>query len=164
MTSRPLSKEMVLQRALKHLAAGDLSRGALVTKLVRGGAARAEATVVADELIRAGVLSDTRLAAQLADREAARKPIGREQLTAKLVAKGVEAEVAEAAADRALANRDTEADALGMAQRWISMDKSRLDDPAGARRRVGSKLARRGLDAELIERILDRLIPQELPE
>lgn len=153
------ARSSVRRDAERLLSRRALTESELHERLIaQGPDALAVAEVVA-ALRRAGALDDARVVAS-----AAANALGRRRAAGAAVsdleARGVEARVAKQAVGAAAADR-RESDwdrALALAQARIRGQLAAAD-PRTQRRRLAGVLARRGYEDDLIERILDAVLP-----
>lgn len=161
---RAQARSAVRRDAERLLARRALTEAELVERLTAlGGKALPVAEVVAS-LRRAGAIDDARLAA-----DAAAAWLGRGRsaaaAAARIEARGLGHDAAvEAVHAAAGANDQSDWDrALALAR--ARLERSRLTaDPRTRRRRLAGVLARRGYDDDLIERVLDALLPRTANE
>jgi len=147
-----------MRQVIKRLLAVRLrSKGELVDRLKRAGARDSKAVALVDELERQGSINDTTFAQAYARSIVSRKPAGARLIEQKLRQKRVDPVLSRAAAQKALAGRDLEAEALALATKKLRLMPPSLAQPARIRRLYG-QLARRGFDAALTDRIVRRLL------
>lgn len=143
--------------AVARLNRAGMSRARLAGKLATAGYSDASVVEALDRLERAGLLSDARYAAALAEEFAAAGD-GVELIRRKLAQR----EVPEAVTERALAGHTTAHDpravAVDLAKRRLKA-MSHLPPPARARRLLGL-LARKGYDDELARDVIEQLVPE----
>lgn len=132
--------------AARALERRPLSRREVVTRLMRQGFELAIATQAADDALRAGLIDERAYAEAVIRATTHSRPAGRRLLESKLMARGIGAETAKAAAADAVQDRDAYADALALAVSRRRSLRPGADPKAEARRLVGL-LARRGFDA-----------------
>lgn len=135
-----------LRHALRMLSARAKSRRALQTQLLqRGHDARAVQHAI-DRLEQAKLLDDETLAAHAAESLVRKGGTGRRAIEAKLRTKGIDANIARAAATEATSEFDERAEAVRLATHRAERMDPRLDPQQRARRLFGW-LARRGFDS-----------------
>ena len=110
-----------------------------------------------DELVRAGVLDDERLAESLVRRQVQAKPAGKVVLVAKLRQRGIAGGLAKEAVEEGLRGRDLLADAVELARRKVRGSKPGLERQV-LERRVFAYLARRGFESEVCRSAVERAV------
>jgi regulatory protein len=155
--ARALEKDIAQQAAGRLLAVRDRSKGELLSRLARRGVKTADAESLVADLARRGGVDDERFASALARSVVRARPAGAALIRARLRAKRVDRDTAERAAREALAGRDPLADATALATKKARAMPPSLDARARARRLTGL-LARRGFDADTVERAVRRVL------
>lgn len=138
--------------ALQRLNRRALSRRELEQKLRQKSYETEVIHMVLDDLAEKQLLDDRQYAQMFVDSQLRQKPAGKRLLLAKLRAKGVEAGIADAAADEALQEVDQVEAATELARKKLST-LSRYD-LATKQRRLWSMLARRGFDGDVIKQVM----------
>lgn len=138
--------------ALQRLNRRALSRRELEQKLRQKSYETEVIHMVLDDLAEKQFLDDRQYAQMFVDSQLRQKPAGKRLLLAKLRAKGVEAGIADAAADEALQEVDQVEAATELARKKLST-LSRYD-LATKQRRLWSMLARRGFDGDVIKQVM----------
>lgn len=138
--------------ALQRLNRRALSRRELEQKLRQKSYETEVIHMVLDDLTEKQLLDDRQYAQMFVDSQLRQKPAGKRLLLAKLRAKGVEAGIADAAADEALQEVDQVEAATELVRKKLST-LSRYD-LATKQRRLWSMLARRGFDGDVIKQVM----------
>lgn len=146
--------------ALRRIARSMCSVKGLVDSLVRKGAARQDATRVARDLERLGLVSDETFAHAKARSILARKPAGARLIQSKLRAAGVDDARAKAATSGVLVGRDALEDAVALARRRARSIRPGTD-PSKARLRVMGALARRGFEMDVVRRAVETVMGKQ---
>ena len=154
-----VAEALELNKARKA-ALGLLSRRAyssrqIIQRLTRRGHAKAIARRVIEQLLADGWLDDEAYAESLAGEIIAAKPAGQRLIVHKLIARGIDAELANRAAEGVLADRDLLTDAEALARKRLNA--LRGVPRATALRRIAGLLSRRGFDRDTIMAVLSRL-------
>lgn len=153
-------REMTRRAALASLQRSMCSRRRLTERLVRRGHDREVVRGVCEELVAAGILNEEAMAMSAA-RSMARKASGARLIEQKLRARGIDAGTAKRAATEATADRDPLEDAAELARkklRGMSRDLERVV----VVRRLSGALARRGFDADVCRRAVERVLGEQV--
>lgn len=150
-------EDRVKRLALRRLERSMCSEGGLLDSLKRRGASPEAAAKVAGSLKALGLLDDDEFARVKARAILTRRPAGRRLIESKLIAAKVKPERARLAAAEAMKGRDALEDALGVARRAARSLPSRLDADAKRRRLFGT-LARRGFEADVVRRVVEKVL------
>ncbi|MFM9996859.1 MAG: hypothetical protein ACKVU4_13790 [Phycisphaerales bacterium] len=150
-----------LRAATRALAARPLTRVALIELLVKRRHATEAAHAAADQLERAGFLSDQAAADAIAQSRASRgdSPALIEQ---KLREKGADATTARRAAASVTSGRAENATALELARKRVRAAPPSLS-VEGLRRRVFAFLARRGYEEDVAAAAVERAVGEVAP-
>lgn len=143
--------------ARRMLNARMRSRAELIEKITGKEFSAASAARVADELERAGLIDDARLAASLVGSLRRRGGAGRRLMEQKLRARKIGREVSDAAIEGALAGVDPYEEALALARGRAARMKSDTDRAARTRRLHGF-LARRGYEGDVCWRVVREVV------
>jgi regulatory protein len=144
------------------LARKAWSRRDLAARLRRRGASPETATAVVAELEARGYLDDAQFARRWVESRAGARGIGPARLRAELRARGIDAELTEAAMRETFAGESEAALALGAARKRLPALLRR--DPARAPARLRGYLLRRGYPGSLVTRIVRTLCRLEIDE
>ena len=158
-----MAEHAVRRHAQRLLKRRPYSRSELIDRLMRKEPDGAMATRIADEMIAAGAIDDEVYARAVAVSVADRGPVSVTYLKHKLRQRGIPPELAQRVAGKILEETDVVETAVAFAAgRLRSMSRQ---PPEVAARRIWSALARRGLDADTIRIVLDRItLPAVGPE
>ncbi len=151
--------DVIREHALRLLEPRGYSRGELAQRLASKGYDSGLIEVVVERLVACGLLDDAAYARDLADSIVKRKPASAQLIEEKLIARRIPMELARQVAAETVADVDP----LEAATR-LAMSYGPVASPQAARRRIGSTLARRGFDADIISAALERAglpAPQE---
>lgn len=162
--ARAQARSAVRRNAERLLARRALTEAELVERLTALGGETLPVAEVVASLRRAGAIDDARVAAGAA---AAWLGRGRSAaaVAARIEARGLGHDAAvQAVHAAAAANGESDWDrALALARARLERS-STTADPRTRRRRLAGVLARRGYDDDLIERVLDALLPRTADE
>ena len=144
-----------MEAAVRLLAARALSARELGDRLARRGHAPREIVVVLDDLRSRGYLDDLTLAYNAASAMATRRSYGRARAAAELRRRGIAADTAAAAVQRAFADVDEDGLALVAVRRLGPVPRG----PDGRRKmqRIARSLLRKGLSRSAVGRALRSL-------
>jgi regulatory protein len=143
--------------ALRRLERRGKSSNQLVDDLVRAGHEKDAAVEAVERLRLAGLIDDRALAESYARRVMTRSASGRRLVEAKLRGKRFGGEVAAEAAKAAAGERDALEDAVALARKKVRA-MPRSIEPAAVKRRVWAALARRGFEADVCRRAVERVM------
>jgi len=146
------------QAAVKLLAPRARLRTYLEQRLGKRGFSEAAVQSALDALAGAGYVDDAQYAQDRIEGVLLKGPQWRPALLATLEADGLDPELAEQAVTERLAGEDQRQWACEAARQRLSKTKSDDQDVTG--RRLGSYLARRGFDDEVIIAVLEEVLPQ----
>lgn len=149
--------ERARQVARRIVNARPRSRSEIIDKIVAKEFSRAAGERVADELARAGVVDDARLAASIIASVRRRGGAGRRLLEQKLRARGIDRDTAAVAIDAALEASDPYGEALALARARAGRMSAGLDAAARSRRLYGL-LSRRGFSGEVCGRVVREVV------
>jgi len=127
-------------RALRLLGVRDRSRRELERRLLQAGFEQEEVAVALDALTAAGLIDDRRFAAAVTEHARTGRVAGRRSVVSSLLAKGVDRDTAERAAESLTPGETDRAEALASRQ----AARLRGVDPEKAFRRISGLLLRRG--------------------
>ena len=144
--------DVVKEHALGLLGRRGYSRGELAQRLASRGYDRGIIDVVVERLAVCGLLDDEAYAREVARTILRRTPASAELIEQQLIARRLPTELARRVAAETLAD----VDAVEAATR-LALSCHRARSPEAARRRIGSALARRGFDADVIREVVERL-------
>lgn len=161
MSSSPRPKRSTYERALDMLEARARGADELRRLLVRKGESPAEVDETIARLTRAGLLDDAAYARQLARSKALGAGMSRRRIQQELTRRGVARDVSTEAIDDVF--EDEVVDEGTLIERAAAKKLRTLSrlDPATQRRRLYAFLARRGFDADDIQRVLRTMLAQE---
>jgi len=161
MSSSPHPKRSTYERALDMLEARARGADELRRLLVRKGESPAEVDETIARLTRAGLLDDAAYARQLARSKALGAGMSRRRIQQELTRRGVAHAVSTEAIDDVF--EDEVVDEGTLIERAAAKKLRTLSrlDPATQRRRLYAFLARRGFDADDIQRVLRTMLAQE---
>ncbi len=142
--------EMVYDKALTLLNSRPRSEAEIRQRLLRKGIAKEQIAAALERLRRAGLVDDAGFARYWVENRATFRPKGKRALRAEMRAKGLPAKEI----DRALADADDAAAAAKLAAARAPRLKG-LPLPE-FKRKLGSYLARRGIDYETISEAVER--------
>ncbi len=145
-------------RALYTVGRKEICREGLIRQLTRGECSREIAGRVADEMIELGFINDVRYANMLADYLYREKRYGSRRVIMELTSKGVDRELAAAAAEENAYDPEEALDAL-----LESRFGRELDTPAGVRRAMNN-LLRYGYAPGEIRSAIERKTRQSFDE
>ncbi len=149
------AEHIVRRYAQRLLKRRPYSRNELIDRLMQKEPDGAMAERIANEMIAAGAIDDEAYARVVAVSVADRGPVSVTYLKHKLRQRGIPSELAQRVAGETLEETDiVEIAAAFAAARLRSMSSQ---PPDVAARRIWSALARRGLDADTIRIVLDRI-------
>lgn len=160
--SKILDARQAKRVAYDLLSRKPWSRRDLTARLRRRGAPLAVAQAVVADLEAQGYVDDKTFARQWADGRAGRRHLGSLRLRDELQKKGVPRPLAEAAVRDAFAETDEEARALEAARRRLPALRRKSAERAPIRLR--DYLLRRGYPADVVRRVLRRLLRVEIDE
>ena len=150
-----MAEHTVRRYAQRLLKRRPYSRSELVDRLMRKEPDGAMAKRIANEMIAAGAIDDEAYARALAVSVADRGPVSVTYLNHKLRQRGIPPELAQRVADETLEETDVVETAVAFAAARLRSMSSQPQDAAA--RRIWAALARRGLDADTIRVVLDRI-------
>lgn len=150
-----MAEHTVRRHAHRLLKRRPYSRRKLIDRLMRKEPDGAMAKRIADEMIAAGAIDDEAYARAVAVSVADRGPVSVTYLKHKLRQRGIPPELAQRVADETLEETDVVETAVAFAATRLRSMSSQPPDVAA--RRIWSALARRGLDADTIRIVLDRI-------
>ncbi len=150
-----MAEHTVRRYAQRLLKRRPYSRSELIDRLMRKEADGAMAGRIADEMIATGAIDDEAYARVVAVSVADRGPVSVTYLKHKLRQRGIPPELAQRVAGETLEETDVVETAVAFAAARLRSKSSQPPDVAA--RRIWSALARRGLDAETIRIVLDRI-------
>ncbi|HWH53101.1 MAG TPA: regulatory protein RecX [Gemmatimonadaceae bacterium] len=154
MSSSPRPKRSTYERALDMLEARARGADELRRLLVRKGEPAADVDETIERLTRAGLLDDAAYARQLARSKALGAGMSRRRIQQELARRGVARDItAEAIADVFEDESVDEGKLIERAAAKKLRTLGRLDEPT-RRRRLYAFLARRGFDADDIQRVM----------
>ncbi|MDQ3982370.1 MAG: recombination regulator RecX [Actinomycetota bacterium] len=151
------ARREAMARAGRLLASRPRSEKELGDRLTQAGFEPATVDAVLDRLRTLGLLNDEDFALQWIEERAARKSSSARALVHELRAKGVAADVAEAALARA--GLDEEAQAIGLAARYVRRVASK--PLAEQFTRIHQMLTRRGYSGETAETAARAVLPPD---
>ena len=143
--------------ALRRLERSGASSATLSQLMQRRGATREIASAVIADLARLGLVDDERFAHDSARATLARRPAGAPMIESCLRKKGISGDLARKAAQAAVRGRDPMEDAFTLVSRRNPRFPAKLD-AAARQRRLLSYLARRGFDAGIARRAVERVL------
>ena len=143
--------DAIREHALRLLERRGYSRGELAQRLASRGYDSGPIGVVVERLVACGLLDDEVYAREVARFIVQRKPASAPLIEEKLIARRIPLELARQIAAETVADVDPVEAATRLA-----MSYSPVASPQAARRRIGSALARRGFDADIISAALER--------
>ena len=143
--------DAIREHALRLLGHRGYSRGELAQRLESKGYDSAPIDVVVERLVACGLLDDEAYARKVAQTIVQRKPASAQLIEEKLIARRIPVELARQIAAETVADVDPVEAATRLA-----MCYSPVASPEAARRRIGSALARRGFDADIISAALEQ--------
>ncbi len=144
--------DVIREHALGLLGRRGYSRGELAQRLASRGYDRGTIDILVDRLAAWGLVDDEAYAREVARTILRRKPASAELIEQKLIARRLPTELARRIAAETLAD----VDAVEAATR-LALSCHRARSPEADRRRIGSALARRGFDADVIREVVERL-------
>ena len=150
-----MAEHTVRRYAHRLLKRRPYSRSELIDRLMRKEPDGAMAKRIADEMIAAGAIDDEAYARVVAVSVADRGPVSVTYLKHKLRQRGIPPELAQRVAGETLEETDVVETAVTFAAARLRSMSSQPPDVAA--RRIWSALARRGLDADTIRIVLDRI-------
>ena len=150
-----MAEHTVRRHAQRLLKRRPYSRSELIDRLMRKEPDRAMAKRIANEMMAAGAIDDEAYARAVAVSVADRGPVSVTYLKHKLRQRGIPPELAQRVASETLEETDVVETAVAFAAARLPSMSSQPPDVAA--RRIWSALARRGLDAETIRIVLDRI-------
>ncbi len=127
----------------------------LIERLERRGHESTIAAAVVQQLVDDGWVVDEQFARDLVHEMLAREPAGAPKLALKLAAKKIPEDIAQRVIEEALADTNPRQEALEFARSRLERGTDRTG-PAVARR-IAGLLARRGVDQDTIEDVIDAL-------
>jgi regulatory protein len=158
MSAAPRPTRSTYERALDMLEARARGADELRRLLVRKGEPAAEVDETIERLTRAGLLDDANYARQLARSKALGAGMSRRRIQQELSKRGVAREVSTEAIARVFEDESVDEGKLierAAAKKLRTL--GRLDEPT-RRRRLYAFLARRGFDADDIQRVIRALL------
>jgi regulatory protein len=158
MSDAPRPTRSTYERALDMLEARARGADELRRLLVRKGEPAAEVDETIERLTRAGLLDDANYARQLARSKALGAGMSRRRIQQELSKRGVAREVSTEAIARVFEDESVDEGKLierAAAKKLRTL--GRLDEPT-RRRRLYAFLARRGFDADDIQRVIRALL------
>lgn len=148
-----------LDIAMRYLGPTARSTWEVRRHLAAKGFAEGEAAAACSRLVELGILDDGRFARDAAEQAVTRRGQAPARIRESLIARGVPEEAIEAA----LAEVSPEDDGAGELAQAVELATQRLRVLSGpalsVRRRLGSYLARRGYDFDIINQVCNRLVP-----
>ena len=150
-----MTERTVRRHAQRLLKRRPYSRSELVDRLMRKEPDGAMAKRIANEMIAAGAIDDEAYARVVAVSVADRGPVSVTYLKHKLRQRGIPPELAQRVAGETLEESNVVETAVAFAAARLRSMSSQPPDVAA--RRIWSALARRGLDADTIRIVLDRI-------
>lgn len=154
-------REMARRAALASLQRSMCSKKRLMERLSRRGHDRAILEGVCEELRAAGILDEEAMARSAARSMAARRASGVRLIEQKLRSRGIDGETAQRAAREATADRDPLEDATALARKKLAGMSGGLERVVVVRRLSGA-LARRGFDADVCRRAVERVMGERV--
>jgi regulatory protein len=143
--------------AMKWIARRPLTRAELIERLTGRGTSESDATQLAADLTRLGMINDALLASDSVRRELRRAPAGDALLRAKLESRGIDETKAERAV-REQAGGDELGRAISLLRKEVTKRTGRVKDAPAERRRLAGLLGRRGFEAEVCEEALRKVV------
>jgi len=141
--------------ALGLLGRRSYSTGEIVQRLARRGFSPELRREVAEQLAADGWIDDEAYAKAVARQIQSRGPAGKRLIVSRLRQRKIGREIAEHVAEEAVADVDHVEEGLILARRRLHAMGT--VPPGTAARRIGGLLARRGLDADTVRSVIDRL-------
>ncbi len=150
-----MAEHTVRRYAQRLLKRRPYSRSEFVDRLMRKEPDRAMVKRIANEMIAAGAIDDEAYARALAVSVTDRGPVSVTYLKHKLRQRGIPPELAQRVAGETLKKTDVVETAAAFAAARLRSMSSQTPDVVA--RRIWAALARRGLDADTIRIVLDRI-------
>ncbi len=156
------SRQKALSVAWRMINRRALSRAEVIDRLKRRGYGQAMAAAAADRLVELGAVDDRALGRALLRETVRSKPAGAPLLMQRLRKRGIEPDLAAELVDRMQAEGEghSEGGPVESAAAFIQRRAAAMGhlDPITRKRRLWGQLARRGLDPQVIEQALDRVL------
>lgn len=146
--------------AMRKIVRRGKSSAQLLDDLLRAGHDKETAREAVDRLRGAGLVDDKALAESYAKQVMSRSASGKRLVEARLRGKRFSPEVAAEAAKSAAGERDALEDATALARKKIRAAPKSIDAPT-LKRRVWAALARRGFDADVCRKALEKAMGKD---